>query len=192
MHPGGSVKASQSSGETRCRRREVGNILDARQFPAATIGRALRTAFFGRRGNKHSHWHDHLSCARRGQRPGGRILEPPVGRRTSPAPVAGVPVSGATQLRVTRQAIPQQGTRSRTRERLPHHRRNIERRPGGRTYPTFRGTPARMAQSIVRATAVGYEEFYVLLERRLFNPAPVEHIHTCQRGDAHQPQIAPV
>ena len=37
-----------------------------------------------------------------------------------------------------------------------------------------------MAQPIVRPTPVGYEEFYVLLERGLFNPAPVEHIHTCQ------------
>jgi hypothetical protein len=37
-----------------------------------------------------------------------------------------------------------------------------------------------MAQPIVRPTPVGYEEFYLLLERGLFNPAPVEHIHTCQ------------
>jgi hypothetical protein len=33
-----------------------------------------------------------------------------------------------------------------------------------------------MAQWIVRATPVGYEEFHVLLEWNLFNPAPVEHI----------------
>ena len=38
-----------------------------------------------------------------------------------------------------------------------------------------------MTQSIVRATSVGYEEVYVLLEWGLFNPAPVDHIHTCQR-----------
>jgi hypothetical protein len=41
----------------------------------------------------------------------------------------------------------------------------------------FRGISARISQWIVRAAPVGYEEFYVLLERGLFNPAPVEHTH---------------
>jgi hypothetical protein len=65
-------------------------------------------------------------------------------------------------------------------ERLPHHRRNIEGCPGGGTYPTFRGISARISQWIIRAAPVGYEEFYVLLERSLFNPAPVEHTHIYQ------------
>ena len=73
-----------------------------------------------------------------------------------------------------------QGNRSRMGERLPHYRRNIERCPGGGTYPTFRGISARISQWIVRAAPVGYEEFYVLLERGLFNPAPVEHTHIYQ------------
>jgi hypothetical protein len=105
--------------------------------------------------------------------------------RVARHPVACVPVCGTISWReaTSRHQTGHpalQGNRSRTGERLPHHRRNIERCPGGRTYPTFRGISIRFAQWIVRATPVGYEEFYVLLERDLFNPAPVDHIHPCQ------------
>jgi hypothetical protein len=43
-----------------------------------------------------------------------------------------------------------------------------------------------MAQWIVRATPIGNEEFYFLLEGGLFNAALIEHIHTCQ------PTVCPV
>jgi hypothetical protein len=61
---------------------------------------------------------------------------------------------------------------------LPHHRRNIEKPTGGRTYPTFRSAPTGMAQSIVGATPIGYEDFQVLVKRGVFNPVPVAHIET--------------
>jgi hypothetical protein len=56
--------------------------------------------------------------------------------------------------------------------RLPLHRRNRERRPGGGAHPTFRGAPARITQPVEGAAPVGHEQFYVHIGRGLFDRAP--------------------
>jgi hypothetical protein len=63
-------------------------------------------------------------------------------------------------------------SRSKGIVRLPLHRRNRERRPGGGAHPTFRGAPARITQPVERAAPVGHEQFYVHLGWGLFDRAP--------------------